>query len=118
MQKRRIAIYSSIIPDDILDHLEPIKKLLLEHNEEPDDFVIITKDLLGYRPNHQAVFYDFYVTFYDCDIVFLYAKDMIDKYETIKSKNIYLYFLGNDEIEIPSHVQYTKLIGDNNEKKL
>lgn len=116
MQRKRIAIYSSIIPDDILDHLEIIKKLLLEQQIDIDDFVIITKDLLGYRPPHQAIFYDFYLTFYDCDIVFLYAKDMIEKYETIKSKNIYLYTLNNNNI--PEHIKYKKLLGVKYEEKL
>lgn len=116
MKRKKIAIYSSILPDDISDHLELIKQLLLEqYHVEIEDFVIITKDLIGFRPQHQAVFYDFYLTFYDCEVVFLYAQDMIEKYSIIKSNNIYLYLLKNDNKNIPHQINYNKLIGDNHE---
>jgi hypothetical protein len=108
MQRKKIAIYSSILSQDIDSNIEIIKKLILEKNNI-DDFVIITKDLLGYRPNHYAVFYDFYLTFYDCDVVFLSSRDMVEKFNILKTKNIYLYETEPSDYDIPEHIKYTKL---------
>lgn len=106
MQRKKIAVYSSIIPDDIMDYIDDIKISLLKQNILIEDFIIITRDLLGYRPKHSAVFYDFYLTFYDCDVVFLYVKDMIEKYESIKDKKIYLY--GKHE-NTPSDIEFVTI---------
>lgn len=108
MVRKKIAIYSPSFDSEIESKIDKIKNALMQNNVFVEDIALFTKDLLGYRPKYLNLFYDFYLSFYDGAIIFLNKIDMIDRYATLNSEDIYLF--NSDNTDIASNIRYQKLL--------
>jgi hypothetical protein len=116
MKKRKIALYSNSVSPDVINKIKDIKQILSQ-SMLIEDFIIFTRDLLSYRPQHYSIFYDFYSTFYDGDIVFIDKSELLEKYDFIKTDKKNIYFYGNINNDMPNHIDVIYLSnGENNEK--
>jgi hypothetical protein len=90
MEKQSIAIYSETIEDNLETKIIEIKKQL-QNVFEIEDLAVFTKDLMNPRPFNTAIFYDFYLSFHKCIVVFLSLKEMQNRYKDLNGQKIYLY---------------------------